>query len=458
MSSDSPIQLGEEAEGVFSAAAYTLHDAATAEGCDPLTIVTPREQWAYAVSFPLQSRGLDETKLSWDPVLVRVKARVERGRIGIGCVKQDLSTFLDEAVRTSEDGETVFDLIAGPLGQCRRLMVRNAAPGGELSRLILRSIHVFRCDLVRPAEGEALPAPPDLTLKPVADWSRFYGMAAGSLAEKIRAYIFGRLERTKPMPWLHRLRVHIHPGNEMCRAVFVSGLYEPNSMLALRDFLPRGGTFLDVGANMGLFSLLAARMVGSSGQVFAFEPSSRDFDRLVDNLRLNGLDNVQPFRLALSDTQGRAPLLIAGEPHAGHNTLGRHLVYDGVESVGTEVVATVALDDFAVERRIDRLDLVKIDTEGGEYRVLLGARKTLQRLRPVLMFEVFDACLQANGASTEDLERVLFECDYDLWEIDDATAERRPIKHLTTTPSANMIAVHREDVAAQRAVSRSVLG
>ena len=178
---------GEEAEGVFSAEEEKRKEEEKEEGGEKRTREKKREKGEEEGEGKGNARSLDDTKLSWDPVLVRVKARVERGRIGIGCVKQDLSTFLDEAVRTSEDGETVFDLIVGPLGQCRRLMVRNAAPGGELSRLILRSIHVFRCDLVRPAEGEALPAPPDLTLKPVADWSRFYGMAAGSLAEKIRA-------------------------------------------------------------------------------------------------------------------------------------------------------------------------------------------------------------------------------------------------------------------------------
>ncbi len=83
--------------------------------------------------------------------------------------------------------------------------------------------------------------------------------------------------------------------------------------------LEEGDVFIDIGANAGMFSLVAAQRVGTSGRVFAFEPSHREFHELVQNLQLNNANNVIPFRLALDDSNACSELYIADELQSGYN-------------------------------------------------------------------------------------------------------------------------------------------
>ena len=75
------------------------------------------------------------------------------------------------------------------------------------------------------------------------------------------------LDRVKRMPWFEGLELFIRPDEDLSRAVYVSGTYEPASLLAMKRLLPAGGVFVDVGANVGLYSMLASRWVGSEGRV-----------------------------------------------------------------------------------------------------------------------------------------------------------------------------------------------
>ena len=192
---------------------------------------------------------------------------------------------------------------------------------------------------------------------------------------------------------------------------------------------------------MGLFSLVGARKVGPSGRVFSFEPSSRDFKRLVEHLELNGLDNIQATSSALTDSTGTATLTIASEAHSGHNTIGSAFGYQGIEAIDAERVRTTTLDHFLECHGVDRLDLVKLDIEGSELMALSGMRNALQRLRPSIMFEVFEAALALNGASVDALEAILREYRYSLWDIDDATARLIPLSRLSASRSENAVAL-----------------
>jgi FkbM family methyltransferase len=243
------------------------------------------------------------------------------------------------------------------------------------------------------------------------------------------------------MPWLSGLRLMVYPGAEIYRVTYVSGLYEPNSMIVARELLPEGGVFVDVGASVGLFSLLGARKVGPAGRVFAFEPSSRDFKRLAEHLELNRLDNVEAVPIAITDSIGTATLTIASEAHSGHNTIGPAFGYQGIEAIDAERVRTATLDHFLESHDVNRLDLVKLDIEGSELKALSGMAHALKRLRPSIIFEVFEAALEMNGASAEALESMLKDCRYSLWDIDDATARLIPLSRLSDSRSENVVAL-----------------
>ena len=242
------------------------------------------------------------------------------------------------------------------------------------------------------------------------------------------------------MNWHHGLTIQIHLGNDLSRPVFIGGCIDPNEFAFLDSALKDGMVFVDAGANDGLYTLFASRCVGPSGRVYSFEPSQREFQRLSCNIQLNGLENVHAVQAALAEAPGEIELSIADSSHAGQNTLGKFVYH--VPLLRTERVSAQTLDGFAAERGLTRLDVLKLDVEGAERRVLEGSDKVLRDLRPIILFEASDAALREQGSSLPDLLEFLRSQNYRLYAFDEHTGA--PIPANSGIPSDNMIAVPME--------------
>jgi FkbM family methyltransferase len=222
-----------------------------------------------------------------------------------------------------------------------------------------------------------------------------------------------RLTAPFTIRWYDGLRVMVYLGNDLSRCLYGVGTYEPNEFMFLSQVLQPGMIFIDVGANDGLYSLFAAKRIGPTGRVLALEPSTREFARLEQNLQLNRLANICPLRLAASDRTGVATLRIAGFGHEGCNTLGGFAY--AIEQEGTEKVQMATLDNIVNAHALTRVDVVKIDAEGGELGVLKGAYKILTTHRPLILFELVEAALVHQGASREAVLSFLHEVGYRFW-------------------------------------------
>ena len=159
-------------------------------------------------------------------------------------------------------------------------------------------------------------------------------------------------------------------GDEEQRKIYFYGhyheRYEARMVLALLD----GDEFFwDIGANIGYFSLVAATALNNSGQILAFEPGQRAYERLLDNISLNPFTNIKTFQLAVAATEGEA-LLYLSDDIADSSASLYHL---GKEQAGRQVCKTVSLDKFLVEQGLRPPDFLKIDVEGAELAVLQGA-------------------------------------------------------------------------------------
>jgi len=161
-----------------------------------------------------------------------------------------------------------------------------------------------------------------------------------------------------------------------------AGLYEPFERQFIRKFLGPGMTVVDVGANVGYYTWMAASSVGPRGKVLAVEPGPYAFDRLQRVIRANQLRHVQCRNLALSDTSGHATLYVPKRAEGNYNpSLSPYLPdMDPVD------VITSRLDDVLDEAGIGGVDLMKVDVEGHELNVFKGAEKSIRdgRIRAIL--------------------------------------------------------------------------
>jgi FkbM family methyltransferase len=192
----------------------------------------------------------------------------------------------------------------------------------------------------------------------------------------------------------HRFRMWLHWQGSLAYAL---GLYEPEAMQNIRRLVNAGDCCIDVGANLGYYTISLASWVGPSGLVVAFEPFPGNFAILEKNVRLNQLQNVILERSALSDCNGSLQLIYGVEEQfSATPSVGGYAIEGDRESIQ---VPTRRLDDYITA--LGRApDFIKIDVEGEELAVLEGARRTLATVRPSLLVEI-------HGWGTDESEKVL---------------------------------------------------
>jgi FkbM family methyltransferase len=242
---------------------------------------------------------------------------------------------------------------------------------------------------------------------------------------RLRKIVWRQLRTRFAVAWLEGLRIHLFPGNETSRAIFATGVYDPNELSLLARVLKPGMTFVDAGANMGLYTLFAARKVGDAGRVLAIEPSQRELGILRANLDLNGLTNVTVAPVALSDRATELELMVAPLQKSGHNTLGSAFGH-GTALDHRERVQTVRLDELVREHKLTRVDVLKMDIEGGEEAALLGARETLREHRPVVLMELSQRMLQHQNSSEARVLSFFAELGYRVHGFEASTGLPTP--------------------------------
>jgi FkbM family methyltransferase len=236
---------------------------------------------------------------------------------------------------------------------------------------------------------------------------------------------FKRRGLTTPIEifWLRGIKLNVTMGNDLSRCTYVCGSFEPNEFAFMARYLKFGMNAVDIGANEGTYSLFMAKLVGFSGRVLAFEPSTREFARLSENVKLNGFTHLKVFPIGLSDANCFASLRIAEAEHAGLNTLGVFLHV--TEELGVEPISLRQLDSVCAEEGLERLDFLKIDVEGAELKVLRGGRETIKRFTPVIQIEMFEGALRAQNTTGLEVLGLLQDLGYRFYEFCDETGEPR---------------------------------
>ena len=212
--------------------------------------------------------------------------------------------------------------------------------------------------------------------------------------------------------------------------------YEPATSRLLASVLKPGDTFIDIGAHVGYFTMLASAIVGAAGEVIAFEPSPDNYRHLVEHIALNGCTNVLPLHLALADRDGVAPLHLNSDNDGGHALWDVGMHDDNHKSRANpraHPAYVTQLDRVLRGRPIRSLKAIKIDVEGSEVLALRGAADTLARYQvPFVIAEVNRSGLELLGTSERELREMMTSFGYETWILQDAEPELVPLANDVT--------------------------
>jgi len=249
----------------------------------------------------------------------------------------------------------------------------------------------------------------------VVDWFLRHVLRALPVSLRTEGYALWWGYRFKPAPRVVSLRsgarIHISRTDHLQLLIYYLGTFEPHCLSYLRRCVSRGGTVVDVGANIGLYTLESAVVVGNEGRVISIEAAPSHLQSLRQNIELNGLKNVSVIGSAVGEAAGRATLTLPRGDNLGMFTLGKA---DGDE---TYMVTVDTIDDLLNKQNIQSLDLVKMDIEGSEFKALLGAVRTLEKFRPSLLIELNEVALRRCGSSTHEVKKMLGEIGYRGWRL-----------------------------------------
>jgi len=254
------------------------------------------------------------------------------------------------------------------------------------------------------------------------------GRTFGDVRPRRLLDIIGRRAFTTP-EWAWRRgkwgdELRLSPSLHIDRNILALGTYDRDLHMALERWVRPGWICVDVGAHLGEMALHMARLTGPDGQVHAFEPMRAPRARVHENVQRNRREAIVRIHdAALSDHIGEAALHC---PPPGADNQGTASLYEPPPGDATiERIPVTTLDAFAESASLERLDLIKVDIQGGEPAFLAGGAKTLRRFQPILFLEVSPNDLSAAGSSPRALVAALGDLGYSARVLHRGRAEEQ---------------------------------
>ncbi len=212
------------------------------------------------------------------------------------------------------------------------------------------------------------------------------------------------------------LKINIDTSSYVEWELFFRGYYEKWVIDLMRRLIPQSGVVVDAGANIGTHTLIMTKLVGSSGRVLAFDPDAKSANRLTENVNLNNFTNTKIFRSGLSDKEGAMTLFSYSDEMLDQGTAS---LYELPKLEKTERQVEInTLDKVLNSENINRLDFVRIDTRGSDFHIILGAKQSIEKFRPYVVFEYNRDNWANSGSSFEEAKDFFNNQNYALYGID----------------------------------------
>ena len=205
-------------------------------------------------------------------------------------------------------------------------------------------------------------------------------------------------------------------------------IYEPFEIELVRHLVKKGDTAVDIGAMIGCYTLVFAKLVGENGKVFAFEPEPENYKILQKNIWMNGYKNTRIVQMAVSDTDGEMKLYVANG-NLGMHTLGKRKDWTKWKEIKVE---TIRLDSY-FEKYDRKIDFIKMDIQGAEGLALKGMEKILQKNEQVKIIMEFSQPELTGLGDPKECLRLLIKYGFNIFEIDrwQRNVHRRMLREIT---------------------------
>lgn len=216
-------------------------------------------------------------------------------------------------------------------------------------------------------------------------------------------------------------RMILDEGDSMRLSIL--GIYEPLAVKHFQERIKPGDIVLDIGAHIGYYTLMAAKRVGNSGKVYAFEPNMDNSALLTKNLKLNKYKNVVLINKAIAQSSKKAKLFLS------RVSTGMHSLIDiDNDSENTTLIDTVSLDKF-FGKNPPPISVIKMDIEGGEYSALEGMTRLLGKSKHMSIFTEFSPySIKKAKKSPRGFLNLLGNYGFKLYSIDESKNQIIPIK------------------------------
>jgi FkbM family methyltransferase len=189
------------------------------------------------------------------------------------------------------------------------------------------------------------------------------------------------------------------------------GIYESAETEIVRREIKKGDMVLDIGANIGYYTLIFAELVGENGKVFAFEPDPDNFALLNKNVQINNYHNVVLIKKGVSDKNGMAKLYLS------EKNKGDHRIYDLFDGRKFVEIETIQLDDYFRDYK-EKIDFIKVDIQGAEVSAFHGMRNILEKNQNVkILTEFWPEGIRNSGANPEEYLQFFTERGFKMYDI-----------------------------------------
>jgi len=271
-------------------------------------------------------------------------------------------------------------------------------------------------------------------LKYIFTRSKFHNAPISTLF-KIAKWELKKIFHLNSLVYLDDFKMKLYPQKRrgIDGLIYIFGENEKEKRLFDKIVKP-GFIVFDIGANIGSTSLRFASLVGEHGKVYCFEPITKTYNRLVENILINDFKNIILYKYALSDSNYEREMFYSYV--SDRNSFAPDQI-----NYGSEKVECIMLDTFITKNNIGNINFIKIDVEGAELFVLKGGINALLKNSPIIYLEIFNKKIKELGYTLEDLQNFTRSIGYNFFRIKHDLSKAIKIEDITSVELENVLLV-----------------